>query len=312
MMIPNLYTWGNAWLFHQKYIHFKLVVWVSRNPEPIENLSTPPVEKDQLRVDLSSNPAGFWIPKILPVENWKQVLCTAHSKPQKKTWCPWASKKRIQCSRWHPYSSLKASLSFLTRLHKDSKRRVFRIAWCLWSPQRNQRLPKHWTLRRGVFFSRSNGYLDPIAWLASSWVSNNKQSVKIIDARKNVGIMWDFSNKKFFVLEASFTTNRLIAQRIFLQHSLLSGPRVQGSPGPRYADMQHACLQITSAISRISVAYQSMGPRSRIYRKRKLKLWINILSGQLEKLSSTANSSCHPFLGHKASGIRSSCLLITP
>ena len=67
MISPNLYTWGNGWLFHPKIHPFlNWFVWGSRNPEPTDNLSTPPVEKDQLRVDLSSNPARFWISKIYP------------------------------------------------------------------------------------------------------------------------------------------------------------------------------------------------------------------------------------------------------
>ena len=172
-------------------------------------------------------PSGFIIKSCqilnlqdLPEENWNQVLCTA-GKPKKLL------AKKHSRARWHPYSSLKASFLFLARLHKDSKRRAFRIAWCLWSPQRNQRLPKHWTLRRGCFFPKQRVPW-PNCMACIILGSNNQQNAKIIDARKNVGIMWDFSKQKVFVLEASFTTNRLIAQRIFLQHSLLS--RAQ-SPG---------------------------------------------------------------------------------
>ena len=145
---PNLYKGKWLAVSSKNTSIWNWLFGVPGTSSTIEILSTPPVEKDQLRVDLSSNPAND-----LPVENWKQVPCTA-GKLQKKTCCLRASKKYVHGTVAPVFVRLKASFLFLARLHKDSKRRVFRIAWCLWSPQRNQRLPKHWTLRRGFFFPK--------------------------------------------------------------------------------------------------------------------------------------------------------------
>lgn len=104
-MIPNLYTSGNAWLFHQKYIHFKLLVWGSRNPEPHRKLEYSTSWKGPA-------PSGFIIKSCrLPVVIGTKC-CALLANPKKNMLSPRASKKRIQCSRWHPYSALKASFLF--------------------------------------------------------------------------------------------------------------------------------------------------------------------------------------------------------